>query len=36
VRLVERLGRSWQQLGPWHDLPEVQDVRDRMATYGLA
>jgi hypothetical protein len=36
VRLVERLGRGWQQLAPWHDLTEVADVRERMVAYGLA
>jgi tetratricopeptide (TPR) repeat protein len=36
VRLVERLGRSWQQLTPWHELTEVQEVRERMVAYGLA
>jgi hypothetical protein len=36
VRLVERLGRGWQQLAPWHGLTEVQDIRERMVAYGLA
>jgi tetratricopeptide (TPR) repeat protein len=35
VRLVERLGRGWRQLAPWHGVAEVQDVHERMVAYGL-
>src|SRR5262249_5174933 len=36
ARLVGQLRAGWRELEPWHDAPEVKDVRDQLALYGVA
>ncbi|BCJ65712.1 hypothetical protein GCM10009779_02450 [Polymorphospora rubra] len=35
ARLVERLQRGWRELEPWHNEPEVKDIREQLVAYGL-
>ncbi len=35
ARLVGQLREAGRELEPWRDAPEVQDVREQLAAYGL-
>jgi hypothetical protein len=36
ARLVGQLRAGWRELETWQDAPEVKDVRDQLARYGVA
>jgi hypothetical protein len=36
ARLVGQLRAGWRELEPWQDAPEVKDVREQLALYGVA
>jgi hypothetical protein len=36
ARLVGQLRAGWRELAPWQDVPEVKEVRDQLALYGVA
>jgi hypothetical protein len=35
TRLVCQLRQGWQELTPWHDVPEVADLRHQLTAYGF-